>query len=164
MKRLFAIISLALWATGGMWAALTALHLHTHNQGIITLQLSDEPQLTFNDDNSITIETPKNPEVEPIQLYFDEIEKCEYGNVDDFTSGVSNIAADKHDNIKIRIDGTGVTFLNLNPGALVEVYDLNGRQALSSTSETETFTLDRSLLGHGIYIVRIGGFTTKLSL
>ena len=54
-------------------------------------------------------------------------------------------------------------FGNLPHDSRVSVVTLDGRTIVSTTA-SDTFTLDRSSLTHGIYIVKINNFTTKISL
>lgn len=146
-------------------AALTALHIHTASRGVITLLLADEPVLTFNDDRSMTIETPSAPDTEPIKLDFDDIETCEYGDTNDYESdAIENVNDDNTPAITVLLTSSSVTFGNLSDDATVEVYSINGTLALKATPTAESFTIDRSTLPHGVYIVRIGKFVTKLSI
>lgn len=56
-----------------------------------------------------------------------------------------------------------IVFGNLPHDSRVSVVTLDGRTIVSTTA-SDTFTLDRSSLTHGIYIVKINNFTTKISL
>lgn len=164
MKKLL-LLAIAMWACVTADAALTALHIHTSTHGIVTILLDDEPVLTFNDDRSVTVEVPGDPESEPMRLDFDDIDKCEYGDRNDYVpEGVNDIVADKAQAITVRADASGVTFGNLPQGATVEIYNLSGIKVFNAPVCDNTFYLERSSLPHGIYVVRIGDFVTKLSL
>ena len=147
-------------------AALTALHIHTASQGVITVLLDNEPTLTFNDDRSVTIESTGDNTLPPVQLDFDDIESCEYGDADDYTPSSINSTADDDTvpAITVRIDASGATFANLPDNATIEIYGINGALVRTATPGTDTYSIDRSSLQRGVYIVRIGQFITKLSL
>lgn len=162
-KRLLLGAVMCVAAATTVQAALTALHIHTTDHGIITLALDDKPQLTFNDDRSITVEVTANPESQPITLSFDDVENCEYGDKGDYTESVSLISDDQS-RVCVTITSQTVEFSNLAREAKVEVYSLSGVQILSAPAKDGAFTLYRDRLQHGIYIVRAGKFTTKLSL
>lgn len=146
-------------------AALTALHIHTASQGVITVLLDNEPTLTFNDNRSVTIETEGDDAQPPVQLDFDDIESCEYGDADDYKpNGIKSVSNNPVSTITVRIDAAGATFSNIPDNAAVEVYGINGGLIHSVTPQTGICTIARSSLPRGIYIVRIGTFVTKLSL
>ena len=145
-------------------AALTALHIRTASQGVITLLLDDEPVLNFNDDRSITIEVPNDPDYEPVSITFDDVEACEYGDVADYEeSSVSTVVAPVS-SVSVSFDRGGVMFANIPDNAIVEVFTLNGTKALTAPAPDGSFYLLRDALPAGIYIVRIGSFSCKLSL
>lgn len=144
-------------------AALTALHIHTTSHGIITLMLDEEPELTFNDDRSITVEVKSNPEAEPVSISFDEVETCQYGDKDDYDdSGID--AATSNEGITVKIGTDAVVITGLTAGIAVEVYDISGMRVTGATAAEGNFTLRRDSLGNGVYIIRAGSFVTKLSL
>ncbi len=164
MKK-FLLLVIALLGCFTANAALTALHIHTASHGIITLLLEDEPVLTFNDDRSVTIEVKADADQDPIRLDFEDIDSCEYGDEYDYTpNAVDEIAPEETQAVTVRIDGSGVEFGNLPDGADIEVYNLGGVRVLNASTHDNTYYLDRSALSHGVYIVRIGAFVTKLSL
>lgn len=164
MKKLVLPL-LALVVTFAANAALTALHIHTASQGVITVLLDNEPTLTFNDDRSVTIATTGDETQPPVQLDFDDIESCEYGDANDYTPGsINSIADETVPSITVSLDAAGVTFANLPGNATVEIYGINGMLVHTNTPGTDTYSIDRSSLQRGIYIVRIGRFVTKLSL
>ena len=147
--------------SGAAMAAITALHIHTSTHGVVTVLLDDEPVLEFNDDRTVTASTPSKPDSEPLTLDFDDIDKCEYGEPDDYTSSLIETTKSA---ITVRLDADGVTFGNLPDGAEIEVYAIDGTVVLRTNPGLDAFRLDRQMLGHGVRIVRIGQFTTKLTL
>lgn len=163
MKKYLILAVLALSWSFAARAAITALNIYTTNQGVITIPLASEPKLVFNDDRSLTVETPSQKGSEPIRVYFDEIDKCDYTSDDD-TDGVSTIAANQPSNVTVTFTPTQVIFGNLPEDAVMEAYDINGRLALKHKSSGGSAVLDRTMLQRGIYIVRIGSFVTKVSL
>ncbi|MDE6300260.1 MAG: T9SS type A sorting domain-containing protein [Muribaculaceae bacterium] len=145
-------------------AALTALHIRTSSQGVITLLLEDEPVLNFNEDRSITIDVANDPEYEPVSITFDEVEGCEYGDVDDYEEmSVTSVAAPVS-NITVSFERGGVKFSNITDASTVEVYALNGTKVLTAPVADGEYYLLRGALPGGVYIVRIGTFSLKLSL
>ncbi|MDD5871528.1 MAG: T9SS type A sorting domain-containing protein [Bacteroidales bacterium] len=56
-----------------------------------------------------------------------------------------------------------IVFRNLPRGSRVCVVALDGRTIVNTTA-SDSFTLDRGSLSHGIYIVKINNFTTKISI
>lgn len=165
MKKLI-FAALMLLSAFTMSAALTALHIHTASRGVVTLLLEDEPELTFNEDRSITVEvtSPSAEPTEPINLSFDDVEGCTYGDANDYVEdGVSSAVVDNDNEIVIHFDGNLVIFDGVPQSLTAEVYSLNGTKVANVPAMDGTVSLDRSTLGRGVYIVRIGTFVTKLS-
>ena len=164
MKKLFLLI-VGLLGFATAQAALTALHIHTVSNGVITVLLDNEPILQFNNDRSITITVSDQTGQDLIRLDFDDIKKCEYGDKDDYTlNEVNDIVQDLTPAITVSIVGGDITFGNLPDCAEIEIYNLGGKRVFNTSGVGSTYRLDRSGLSHGIYIVRIGFFVTKLSL
>lgn len=165
MKK-FLLFFFSLAICGGVAsAALTALHIHTSSQGVITLMLDEQPELTFNDDRSITVAVKADETVSPISISFDEVESCNYGDKDDYSSVTapgSDAAAESSVTVKIGADA--VVFSGIADNAAVEVYTIAGVRVADGTATDGTYILRRDSLPHGVYIVRIGKFVTKLSL
>lgn len=161
-KLLFFIITFMICASAS-FAAITALHIHTASQGVITLLLENEPELTFNDDRSITVEVKADPTAAPVSISFDDVQSCDYGEKDKY-SGVAKTDVDSGDAICVKIGAEAVVFTGIADNAQVEVYNISGFRVISKASVDGAFTLRRDAVGHGVYIVRIGKFVTKLSL
>ena len=163
MKKLFlTLLALSAGALTG-FAALTALHIHTSSHGIITLLLEKEPSLIFNDDRTITVEVPSDPGYEPVNISFDDVESCEYGNSNDYVEDSAEEIKDVVQSIVMTFGPDGVSFANIPDGNKVEVYTLSGTMLLNVASEQGGYTLARNSFQPGIYIVRIGRFATKIS-
>ena len=161
-KILLFVAALAMCAASG-YAALTALHIHTTTQGVITLMLEDKPMLIFNDDRSIDIIPSTVSESEPISVSFDDVETCKYGDTDPSTESVGSIAGDES-SITVRIGADAVTFEGIAGETAVEVYNIAGMHILTGAPCEGSYVLSRGDLQRGIYIVRIGKFVTKLSI
>lgn len=146
----------------GVRGGVEALHIHSTSRGVVTVLLADGPVLTFNNDRSLTVEAPSKPGIEPVVLDFDDIEKCEYGAQGDYSS-VREMAGETMSAITVALDSDGVTFAGIPEGTFVEVYSIQGLPVKSEKSVSGSYRLERSSLGHGVYIVRIGVFVTKLS-
>ena len=76
MKKFLLFVFTLAMCGGPASAALTALHIHTSSHGVITLMLDEQPELTFNDDRSITVAVKADPTVEPVSISFDDVESC----------------------------------------------------------------------------------------
>lgn len=164
MKKIiltFVALAMGVFASS---AALTAMHIRTSSQGVITLLLEDEPVLNFNEDRSITIDVANDPDYEPISITFDEVEGCEYGEVDDYEEMSVTTVAIPVSNITVSFGREGVKFANITDASTVAVYTLNGAKALSAPVTDGEYHLLRNSLPGGVYIVRIGTFSIKLSL
>lgn len=163
-KFLLFIFTLAMYG-GAASAALTALHIHTSSHGVITLMLDERPELTFNDDRSITVAVTADPTVEPVSISFDDVESCNYGDKDDYSSvAAPGAEAVGEGSVTVRIDADAVIFSGIADDAAVEVYSFAGVKMAGGNAAAGTYTLRRNALPHGVYIVRIGKFVTKLSL
>lgn len=163
MKKFLLFVFTLAMCGGPASAALTALHIHTSSHGVITLMLDEQPELTFNDDRSITVAVKADPTVEPVSISFDDVESCNYGDKDDYSS-VSAPASDSEVAISVEIGAEAVIFAGVAGGSTVEVYNLAGVRVVDDTASDGVFSLRRDTLAHGVYIVRIGKFVTKLSL
>lgn len=161
-KLLFFIITFMICASAS-FAAITALHIHTASHGVITLLLEDEPELTFNEDRSITVEVKADPTAEPVSISFDDVQSCDYGEKDKY-SGITKTDANPGDAICVKIGAEAVVFTGIADNAAVEIYNISGNRVISEASADGAFSLRRDIVGHGVYIVRIGKFVTKLSL
>ncbi len=163
MKKTFLTLLALLGGVYASTAALTALHIHTSSQGIITLLLDDEPVLNFNEDRSITIEVPNNSEFEPVSITFDEVESCEYGDVTDYKeeSVASPIAPTS--SVIVNFDAENVRFSGITETLEAEIYSVSGIKTLSLPVADGEVVLHRGILPRGVYIVRIGTFVTKIT-
>lgn len=165
MKKFLLFVFTLAMCGGTASAALTALHIHTSSHGVITLMLDEQPELTFNDDRSITVAVKADPTVEPVSISFDDVESCNYGDKDDYSSvSVPVSDAEAETAVMVKIGADAVTFSGISDDAAVEVYSLAGVKMAGGTAADGTYTLRRDALTHGVYIVRIGKFVTKLSL
>lgn len=164
MKKLLLAVLVCIFAVSGSYAALTALHIHTASQGVITLLIADHPTLKFNDDRTLTVTKNDNPNDDPIVLSFEDIDKCEYGDTNDYVNqdGVSETISTT--NIALSFVPEGVKFDNIPADACVEVYNISGQLKTVGHPAEGSYTLARETAGHGIYIVRIAGFVVKVSI
>ena len=62
------------------------------------------------------------------------------------------------------LQGDGAQLRNIPESTRVQVYSIDGRCLPSPTVSNGTMLLSRSTLGTGIFIVKIGTFTTKIKL
>lgn len=168
MKKHFFLLLFVIAGALSSFAALTALHIHTASQGIVTILLEEEPEITFNDNRTMTVEikadTETGNESQPITISFDDVKTCTYGDKDDYVeTSVSPIAPDRSD-ICISFSGDNVVFSNIPDDTLVDVFTLDGAMVMQGFAKAGSFTIVRRSLEQGIYLVRIGDFATKLSL
>lgn len=164
MKKSILLIAALFACTIPGFAGMTALHIHTAAYGLITVLLEEKPVLTFNDDNSLTIEVMARPEQPPMSISFDDIKSCDYGDSDKYNeSGVKTVIADENAVI-VRIDAESVTLEGLTDNSDVEVYNLAGIKVKAGKPFENRFRILRSELAAGIYIVRAGKFVTKLAI
>lgn len=117
-----------------------------------TVKLSGEPTIKFVDDKLII--TTKEATAE-----FDrqEIMQLNYNVV----AGVENI---NHDSISVVNNGEALIFENLPANSRIMVYDLSGRLLKSYIADSYIFELPFSSFFKGIYIVRVNGVSTKISV
>lgn len=117
-----------------------------------TVKLSGEPTIKFVDDKLII--TTKEATAE-----FDrqEIMQLNYNVV----AGVENI---NHDSISVVNNGEALIFENLPANSRIMVYDLSGRLLKSYIADSYIFELPFSCFFKGIYIVRVNGVSTKISV
>lgn len=128
----------------------------------ITLMLKDQPKIAFEDQYMTITTQPSEPGSEPqapITLYFDDL--------DSMTPTAPVMVEDICANgtgITIAVEADAIIFTNIGEQAQpVSISDLSGRTWIDDTAAV-TYTLHRSALAPGIYIVKIGSFTAKIKL
>ena len=112
----------------------------------------NNPEITFIAE-SLKISTLGN---EPTTYEIDAVE-----SIDFVTYG--SVSTPKQSTIVVASTTGHIVFGNLPHDSRVSVVTLDGRTIVSTTT-SDTFTLDRSILTHDIYIVKINNFTTKISI
>lgn len=152
MKKLIiiAISMIAGWACAYA-AEPNGLEVTLCDGATATVLFDANPELSFTGSKLVVT----LPDRDGLTYELDAVESIVFKTV----SGAEDIIADA---ITMQATAAGVTFGNLGVGTPVTVYDLQGRAVQCAVADG-SFTLERSTLPRGVYIVKINNFTTKLS-
>lgn len=123
----------------------------------VNFLFENEPEISFLADK-LVVRTAQSKT--PVEFEIDNISEITLGEL----SGIDAEAAAELKGITATAEAGAVTFSNIPKGTAVTVYTLDGRKALTVMTTDGTCRIDRSKPGTGIYIVRIGAFSTKVAL
>ncbi|MGM9841365.1 MAG: T9SS type A sorting domain-containing protein [Candidatus Limisoma sp.] len=112
----------------------------------------DSPEISFQAE-SLQITTLGN---EPTTYEIDAVESIDFVDY----GGTTSL---NRSTILVATTPGQIVFRNLPAGSRVCVVALDGRTIVDTTA-SDSFSLDRSSLSHGVYIVKINDFTTKISI
>lgn len=121
----------------------------------VTFMFEQQPQVTF---LAGKLQIVTSAEKDPVSFELEDVESVDFA----VTTGIND--AGTAEGIRLMTDAEGVHFMNLPEDADVEVYTLAGMKASAEKADGGEFHLLRSNVGHGIYIVKINQFVTKISL
>lgn len=96
---------------------------------------------------------------EPVDFEIDDVESIDFLG----KSGVDSAKDDVVAGISVSVSGSIVTFGNIPAGSMVEVFNTAG-SLVAAAKASDTYTISRSELASGVYIVKINNFVTKVSL
>jgi len=138
VKRTF--ITLCLMAVGLTLAAQETLNIYTVTADTISITFDQHPQLTFETENVLTIETDQLT----VQFPFADIAKITLNDKDNQTA-IGELK-------------------ETNNGGPIFVYDLTGKLIKRASSTDNSANLNLSDLRTGIYIIKDGKRTYKVRI
>lgn len=152
MKKLILLVAL-LASFVGYAADVTALRVTPTSGEPVTFLLDEKPEINFNGEKLTVTTTGKT---DGVTFEMDQIDNI------DFTT-VTALEKIEQPGIAVRYEAGSVTFSNIPEKSPVSVFTVDGR-AVVQTTASDSFTIGVCDLEKGIYVVRIGRFTTKISL
>ncbi|MDE6278263.1 MAG: T9SS type A sorting domain-containing protein [Muribaculaceae bacterium] len=152
MKRIF--LSLSLMLTICAVYASSALIVTPVSGEAVRFVFEQEPEVSF---VGSKLHVKTNDASNKAEFEIDNVASLSFDNSSDVS------AATPGSGIVCSHRGDAVVFSNIPEPTAAAVYTVDGKMVLSGVAN-ETLTLDRSRLGAGLYIVRIGAFTAKVKL
>lgn len=129
----------------------------TGDAGPVTVELEDQPELTVAEGRLVVASRKAG---EPVEIEIDNIAEIRFSQggtgIGDAGSGAQGITC--------VLQRGAALFRGIPEGAAVRVCTADGRSVAVPACPGGEMRLSRELLGRGIYIVRIGAFTTKITL
>lgn len=154
MKQILLSIFLLLTLTAAA-ETVTALRVVTAGSEPVDFALDRSPEVRFS--GSALVITSLD---QPVGLRFeiDNVESMDFVEV----SGIDAVAAADATPVRITLEGATVTFSNIPEGTAVDIFTADGRRVAADRAAGGvcSFTPARGV----VYIVRIGGFATKITL
>lgn len=132
-------------------AAEIALRINQTDGKTVVFAFATNPEISF-DGSGLVVEVPGES---PASFAFDDVESF------DFTDYSPTSAAAPATGISW--NGATLTINGLGEDTTVMLYDISGRLIVKKNA-SGSFSLERSSLNHGIYILRAGDFTVKFTL
>lgn len=153
MKRLFlTLLASAVMGVATTWAETYKLHISLKDGTVEEVELSQKPLITFGE-GTLNISTTD------FQCALSDIERFGFVKGGGAT-GIGEAAVDMYFNIT----GAAVTATGISETDRVAVYDIRGvEQSVDIIRNAGTVTVAYGSLPHGIYIVKIGPKTLKIT-
>ena len=153
MKKIFLLLAL-LWSMCGLNAAETpdAVRVTPATGDPIVILFSANPEVTYTSTGATITASGQDA----VTLDFDDIAFIDfvtYGSV----SGVEGAQ------VSLRVTQDAIVIDNAEAGSQLAVYTLDGRQVVSATIP-ESYSIERSSLAKGAYIIRINKTSFKILL
>lgn len=151
MKKLLLLSVALLWCFAAM--AVEGLTVTTKSGTTATFLYVDKPEVTF-PRGKVVITSEGS---DPATFEIDDVAEIKL----DTEAGVDCVEAAA--GISFSIDGEGLHFYNVPAGARAIVANIAGVVILDRTVEYGLLTIGRDIFQKGVYIVRVGDFTTKVT-
>lgn len=120
----------------------------------VTFLFESQPEVSFAGDKLMV---KSNDSSEPVQFEIDNVASIKFTK----TSGIDDIASAAGITVSNTFDS--IIFGNLPDDSQVIVYSLDGRAIVNLRASGE-YIFSKNSVNHGIYIVKINSFTTKISI
>ncbi len=120
----------------------------------VVILLSSNPEVTYTSTGATITATGQNP----VTLDFDDIEFIDFVK----SSSVKDLAATEGA-VKLQVSADALLVSGAKAGSELAIYTLDGRCVLNTTIP-ESYSVNRSLLNTGVYIVKINKSTFKIIL
>lgn len=133
--------------------ATEGIRVRPYTGDAVTFRFDSQPEVSFLG-SKLQIKTADSPAV---TFELDNIESIEFAKV----SG-AELPADG--GIVMSVDAEAVRFANIAEDAQVLLVDLAGHTLLSQSCSGGEFAIRRADYPHGVYVVKIDGFTSKVIL
>lgn len=125
----------------------------TNNDETIGVLFETNPVVTAANGKLIVKSTEKNWE-----FMITDIVEIQFGDTSNAT-GINNL-----ENFGILVQENGVLLRDIPKGVKPQVYSIDGRKLPTPSFQNGELQLNRSTLGKGIFIVKVGKFSTKIQL
>ena len=141
MKKILFLILMAVMVNG-QWSMVNAqstLNIHTTTNGTVCFTFAEKPQMSFKTTEVLTISST----TVTVEFPYAEVEKITFNDDDPTAVPMLTVREAKTDEVRI--------------------YDLSGKLVRRSRSRQGTVSVDLSTLPTGVYIVKDGKRTYKVS-
>ncbi len=118
----------------------------------VVILFTANPEVTYTA-TGVTVSSTQDP----VSFDFDDIEFIDFVR----SSSVQEVAGTS---VSMRVTPQALIIENAEPGSSLAVFALDGRSLLNTSIPDTSYSIDRSRLAKGVYIVRINKTTFKISL
>jgi hypothetical protein len=154
MKKLLFALALMIAAVAQSVYGASGLRVVPLSGESVIFLFDEQPEMSF-DGTTLKITTASE---QPISFEMDDVDYVDFVN----QSRVTSVAATES-GIKVSAVPGQITFSGISSTDQVCVYSLDGRVVMQPSVDSQ-FVINRGDLPAGIYIVRIGRFTTKIAI
>ena len=131
-----------------------AIRVKTTTGSPVVILLASNPEVTYTQTGATITATGQNP----VTLDFDDIEFIDFVK----SSSVKDVAT-AEGAVQLRVSADALLVSGAKAGSALAIYTLDGRCVLAATIP-ESYSVSRSQLANGVYIVKINKTSFKIIL